>query len=160
MELTRQKQLIQSGGFSLVELMIAMVVLVGGMVAILGGIVSMNAQQRYADQEAITSNYINYLLEDLQESAPDSLSEVLNYSLSPDPFGNTHDLFVDADSPVTFLLPGLGYVEVRFIQGAAGPSADTVEIQAFMAIINPRADREFYPNYFASKMIQYRDEPL
>ena len=58
---------IESGGFTLIELMIASVTLSIGLVSILGSVISMNGQQRYADQEVTTENYMNYLLENLQE---------------------------------------------------------------------------------------------
>lgn len=149
MDSIHQKKRIASAGFSLIELMIATVVLTGGLVAILGGIVSMTGQQRYADQEAMTANYMNFLLEDLQAGNTGS-GNILNVTQYVGPGGT--NLFVAAGSEVASHIPGIGHVRLRMVQGAAGATADTVEIQIIMMVQDPRG--RWVP-YTTSRLITY-----
>lgn len=149
MDAKRCKQLKQSGGFSLVELMIATVIVTAGLVTILGSMLSMNEQQRYADQEALSSIYMTFILEDLQEHIEQSgnIANVTNYSTGP--FGN---LFVDDDSIVDAFIPGLGPVRLQTVLGAAGSTIDTVEVQV---IVQVRDHKARWIRYTTSKLISY-----
>jgi len=148
MDNLRHKQLVESVGFTLIELMIATVILVTGLVTILGSILAMNSQQRYADQDAITSNYMAYLLEDLQQNVTvnGDISNVTGYT---SPFGL---LFVDEDNEVRDFIPGLGHVKLRMVQGADGATDKTVEIQIIITVQDPRG--RWIP-YTTSKLITY-----
>ena len=66
-------------GFTMIELMIASVIFTFGLVAVLTSVMSMVGQQRYSDYDAITANYINFILEDLQAGAGSS-GNILNIS--------------------------------------------------------------------------------
>ena len=149
MDIARKRQLQQSAGFSLIELMIAVVIVSAGLVTILGSMLSMNAQQRYADQEAMSSIYMNFLLEDLQENVTQSgnIANVTGYSTGP--YGN---LFVSEGDEVAAFIPGLGPVQLRMVQGDAGDTVNTVEVQIIMLVQDPRAR---WIQYSTSKLIAY-----
>ena len=148
MNTERKQQLSTSGGFTLIELMIAVLIVTAGLVTILGSMLSMNAQQRYADQEAMSSIYMTYLLEDLQENVTQS-GNINNVTGYDGPYGV---LFVAEDSEVNVFIEGLGHTRLRMIQGAAGATADTVEVQIQMLVRDPKSR---WVGYTASKLIVY-----
>lgn len=149
MNTERCKQLKKSGGFSLIELMIATVIVTAGLVTILGSMLSMNEQQRYADQETMSSIYMTFILEDMQEHIEQSgnIENITNYSTGP--FGN---LFVDDEELVNAHIPGLGPVRLQSILGGAGDTADTVEVQISIQVRDHKA--RWVP-YTTSKLISY-----
>lgn len=152
MDKARHKKLKKSGGFSLIELMIATVILTAGLVVILGSIIGMNAQQRYADQEAMASNYMSYLLEVLQQnaSADGDISNVTGHVFDAIELPNLF-LFDEGDEYATSI-PGLGPVKLRMVQRDGGATANTVEIQIIM-IVQDHRGRDV--PYTTSKLITY-----
>lgn len=128
-----EKKLKSSDGFTLVELMVATFIFTFGLVAIVSSVVSMIGQQQYSDYDTITSNYMNFILEDLQEGASinGDISSVSTYNWPLD--GNAPDLFTDGGVEVQ--IPELGTVTVELLQGDGGPSAKSVDIQMTMSLI-------------------------
>lgn len=132
---TKQKS---EGGFTLIELMIATVIFVFGLVAVLTSVMTMFGQQRYAEYDAISSNYINFFMDDLQDwqnPGAGTLANVTAYQ-TPSLFGPQRALFANGGGTVT--LPELGTVTAAMVLGGAGPGVSTVEVNLTLTLTDYR----------------------
>ena len=115
-------------GFTLLELMIATAIFTFGLVAVITSVMAMFGQQRYDEYDAITANYMNFYLDDLQEGITLS-GNIVNVPSYLSPF-NGVQLFTPGGGDQT--IPEVGIVSVELQQGDAGPGVATVEVQCIM----------------------------
>lgn len=139
-------------GFTLIELMMATVVFSTGLVALLSAVISLTQLQTYIDHNAITSNYINFILEDVQRNSGDL----------EDPGGYTpSSLVLDANN--NFTIPGLGQaalevetvidgVETNILSTPMAGAPNPVEIHVQLTVTGPQGRAV---QYTASASVTY-----
>ena len=138
-------------GFTLVEMMITVVIFTIGLVAILASVTSMARQQKFADLESITTNHMNFLLDDLQihltmDADPDNIAD--NDSRV---YGGVN--FFDA--PVDGQIPGLDAESTVSMRLTGVEDIDVAEVEVNIIVLGPAGRRL---SYTTSRMITHHDD--
>lgn len=147
-----QGKINSKSGFTLVEMMITVVIFTIGLVAILASVTSMARQQQFADLESITTNHMNFLLDDLQTHV--TLGGVANITDYESRVYGDVSFF---DAPVDGQVPGLAPESQVSMRLTGVVVADAAEVEVRMVVLGPSGRR--LP-YTTSRMITHEDENL